>query len=604
MAGGRADRHDRMPLVGYPARMRFLLHPGNAVACKINTHRALWNGTICKEAEIWNCSAPLDFRQDFCARGDARCFHVHTFDESGPNMVIEENGAGWLLESAPDALDDQVLVFWGGRASTPLGMPERERRDVVFGAYRVQSVERENLGHRTQWRVRPHADAWVCLAGMNAPRPRYEDLGGPYLKQMDADELHALFGDERMLRNLEGGDQLRFKNFARHLGAWLETAREKAEALHERLGTQPITGRSFHAPPVLTVTPTMTHRPLSKLGDLVKPRAQDPVSVTPEPATKPATAQAEVLSPEVALRIRDTHGEDLLLDLRIALATRDLVVLRGEPGVGKSYLALRLLDDPERERTLVVPVSATWRGREDLLGYVNPLDGRFVKTPFTRFLEFAANAWREGDRAPRLVIFEEFNLSQPEHWFADVLAVSQYEREADRIVQLAGTGSAQDAHVFLSPALRFIGTVNSDHTTRSLSPRVLDRAAVIHLALTPKQALARIDLALEAPLVNAISGLDFRLRRRGASFSIRTARSLQSCLNAKLVAEPAEALDLVLSQQVLSKVRLAAHDPADSRLLEELEQWCEEQQAGLRRCVTVISEWRELLDAGLDVVQA
>lgn len=581
--------------------MRFLLQPGNVVACKINTHRALWDGTICKEAEVWNCSAPSDFRQDFCARGDDRCFHVHTFDESGPNMVIEENGAGWLLESAPDALDDQVLIFWGARASTPLGIPDRDRRDVVFGAYRVQSVERENMGHRTQWRVRPHDSEWVCLAGMNTPRPRYEDLGGPYLKQMDADELRAMFADERMLRNLEGADQPRFKNFARQLDGWLETARKKTEALHERLGTQPFSGRSFAPPPVVV---PMTNRPLSKLGDLVKTRVDQPTPVTVKRAAKPATSLTEVLSPTVAQRIQATHGADLLLDLRIALATRDLVVLRGEPGVGKSYLALRLLDDPERERTMVVPVSATWRGREDLLGYVNPLDGRFVKTPFTRFLEFAAAAWHEGDRAPRLVIFEEFNLSQPEYWFADVLAVSQYEREADRIVQLAGTGSAADASVFLSPALRFIGTVNSDHTTRSLSPRVLDRAAVIHLELNPKQALARIGLDLEAPLVNAISGLDFRLRRRGASFSIRTARSLQACMDAKLVAEPTEALDLVLSQQVLSKVRLAAHDPGDLRLLEELEQWCDEQQAGLRRCVAVISTWREQLDAGLDVEQA
>jgi len=581
--------------------MRFLLQPGNVIACRINTHRAQWAGTICKEAEVWNCSAPSDFRQDFCARGDDRCFHVHTFDESGPNMVIEENGAGWLLESAPDALDDQVLIFWGARASTPLGIPDRERRDVVFGAYRVRSVERENMGHRTQWRVRPHDADWVCLAGMNTPRPRYEDLGGPYLKQMDADGLRSMFSDERMLRNLEGADQLRFKNFARQFDGWLETARKKAEALHERLGTQPVSGRGF-APTSVAVP--MTNRPLSKLGDLVKTRAGEPAPVRVERAPKPVTSLTEVLSPTVARRIQETHGDDLLLDLRIALATRDLVVLRGEPGVGKSYLALRLLDDPERERTLVVPVSATWRGREDLLGYVNPLDGRFVKTPFTRFLQLAATAWREGDRAPRLVIFEEFNLSQPEHWFADVLAVSQYEREADRIVQLAGTGSAADASVFLSPALRFIGTVNSDHTTRSLSPRVLDRAAVIHLELNPKQALARIGLQLVPPLVSAISGLDFRLRLRGASFSIRTARSLQACLDAKLVAEPTEALDLVLSQQVLSKVRLAAHDPADLHLLEELEQWCDEQQAGLRRCVTVISNWRELLDAGLDVVQA
>ncbi|MCB9903810.1 MAG: AAA family ATPase [Planctomycetes bacterium] len=589
--------------------MRFLLHPGNAIACKINTHKSQWDGSICKDPESWNCSAPDHFRESYCARGDDRCFHVHTFDAAGPNMVIEENGAGWLLETAPDALNDQLLVFWGGRGTPPFGIPDRDRRDVLFGVYRVKTVEREDMGHRTQWRVVPHDDAWVCLAAMNLARPRYEELGGMYLKQMDGDELRALFADERMLRLLDGGDQVRFRNFARHVGEWLEVAAQRTAALHERLGTKPYTGRGMEPEPV-RVPPPLSSKPFRGLGELVKPvesRPNAPVATAtaaPPRTAPPAKASVEVLTPEVAARIEATHGEDLLLDLRIALATRDLVVLRGEPGVGKSHLALRLLDDPERERTLVVPVSATWRGREDLLGYVNPMDGRFVKTPFTRFLEFAANAWREGDRAPRLVIFEEFNLSQPEHWFADVLAVSQYDDEADRIVQLAGTGAKDDANVFLSPALRFIATVNNDHTTRALSPRVLDRAAVVHLELTPKQALARIGLDLEAPLVNAISGLDFRLRSRGASFSIRTARSLQACLQLGLVARAGAALDLVLAQQVLSKVRLAAHDPADLRVLEDLEQWCEEQQAGLQRCVAVISSWREALDAGLDVAQA
>jgi dynein-related subfamily AAA family protein len=589
--------------------MRFLLQPGNAIACKINTHRSQWNGTICKDPESWNCSAPDYFRESYCAREDDRCFHVHTFDPAGPNMVIEENGAGWLLDQAPDALDDQLLVFWGGRGTQPFGIPDRDRRDVLFGVYRVRTVEREDMGHRTQWRVVPHEDAWVCLSAMNLPRPRYEELVGMYLKQMDGDELRGLFADERMLRLLDGGDQLRFRGFARGLDEWLGIAAKKAEALHERLGTKPYSGRSA-VPEPAAIHPPMSHKPFRGLSDLVKAKEAEPVAAptavatTPAKPAAPAKSDAEVLTPAVAARIEATYGEDLLLDLRIALATRDLVVLRGEPGVGKSHLALRLLDDPERERTLVVPVSATWRGREDLLGYINPMDGRFVKTPFTRFLEFAATAWREGDRTPRMLIFEEFNLSQPEHWFADVLSVSQYEDEADRIVQLAGTGAKEDANVFLSPALRFIATVNNDHTTRALSPRVLDRAAVVHLELTPKQALARIGLDLEAPLVNAISGLDFRLRARGASFSIRTARSLQTCLAVGLVERAGDALDLVLAQQVLSKVRLAAHDPSDLRVLEDLEQWCEEQQAGLQRCVAVVASWREALDAGLDVSQA
>lgn len=519
-------------------------------------------------------------------------------------MVLDENGAGWLLEEVPDALNDQILLFYGHRASPPSGIPEHGRRFIVFGAYRVQSVEMEDFGHRTQWRVRPHSGATICLAGMNKKMPRFEDIGQQYLKQIDGKDFCSIFEDQREIRNLEKRHQLRFKDFASHLEDWLETARQKTMALHERLGTQSVPGKGvFRATsPAPRISEQVPNRPFSGLADLVQPLKKEPDSSQAEATAEESST--EVLSAAAAGLVLETHGEDLLLDLRIALATRDLVVLRGEPGVGKSRLALHLLDDPSRDRTLVVPVSATWRGREDLLGYVNPLDGRFVKTPFTRFLDRAASAWREGDRSPRHVVFEEFNLSQPEHWFADVLAVSQYDSEVDRMVQLSGAGGDGEAGVLLSPALRYICTVNSDHTTRPLSPRVLDRAAVIHLGLSPKQALARIGLELDAPLVAAISDLDFQLRRRGASFSMRTARSLQACLNAGLVERPADGLDRVLSQQVLSKVRLAAHDTEDLRLLEELERWSEEQQAGLRRCCGVISEWREIVDAGYDVVQA
>ncbi|MEX1023955.1 MAG: hypothetical protein WD226_02660 [Planctomycetota bacterium] len=73
--------------------MRFLLQPGNLVICRVNTHRSLWDGTVCRDAEHWNCTAPAHFRADYCANGDDRCFHVHTFTEADPNMVIEENGA-------------------------------------------------------------------------------------------------------------------------------------------------------------------------------------------------------------------------------------------------------------------------------------------------------------------------------------------------------------------------------------------------------------------------------------------------------------------------------------------------------------------------------
>ncbi|MEZ6017315.1 MAG: hypothetical protein R3F49_19535 [Planctomycetota bacterium] len=317
-----------------------------------------------------------------------------------------------------------------------------------------------------------------------------------------------------------------------------------------------------------------------------------------------ATALAPLIEPGTRAWIAETYGADRALELEVATRTKDLVVLRGDPGVGKSHLALRLLVDPTRERTLVVPVSATWRGREDLLGYVNPIHGRFERTPFTEFLFDAAAAWERGDRRTRLVIFEEFNLSQPEHWLADVLAVSQYDAEADRRIVLAGASKDEAREVLLSPAVRFVATINSDHTTRPLSPRVLDRAAVVTLELTAKEALKRVALPLQEWSVHAIANLDFLLRPKGSPFSIRTARALQRALSIDASFDEGVVLDLVLLQQVLSKLRLMAHDAADAALLHALNAWAGDLDGRLPRCAAWIDGCKDALDAGRDVVQA
>src|SRR5690606_1696570 len=248
----------------------------------------------------------------------------------------------------------------------------------------------------------------------------------------------------------------------------------------------------------------------------------------PAPAPPPPVQRPELVEPACRERIREEYGRDVLTSLQLGSLAKPLLVIRGNPGVGKSHLALRLLDDPQRQRTLVVPVSATWRGPEDLLGYVNPVDHRFEATPFTRFLVNAEAAWRKGDRRARIVVFEEFNLSQPEHWFADLLALTQFQEESDRVwhapAKLRDMPNKQE--VFLSPALFFVGTVNTDHTTRPLSPRVLDRAAVIHVELDPRKALARACLELEEAQLAAILDLDDALRGRGVSFSMRSAMAL------------------------------------------------------------------------------
>jgi hypothetical protein len=616
-----------------PSPMPLQLTPGNSLTCKINSHRQSWNGTICSDPENWNCGAASHFRTDYCASGDDRCFHVRAFDPVAPSIMLDGNGADWILGENPSALDDQLLFFWGQRTSGDRGIPDsyQDQRPILFGAYRVANVELIERPHRNQWKVQPYADGWADFSKLHIKRPRYEYAGGQYINQLDARDVdHALRSEALRKGWADDATVARFDAFRSGYPRWIALAAERAKTFVVPAPPPTPPTPTHRAAPLdvgsaTTLPPTIGgHRPFRGLesvrtvtttADAAPTGRADTATNAPDVRT---TSSADDGGTGAAVRSRpvpttslesgarqwiaSVHGERTCTDLEVALATRDLIIVQGEPGVGKSHLALRLLDDAERTRTLVVPVAATWRGREDLLGYVNPIDGSFVSTPFTRFLERAAEAWKSGDRATRLVVFEEFNLSQPEHWLADVLALSQYDDETDRSIHLCQTSDGSAREVFLSPALRFVGTVNNDHTTRSLSPRVLDRAAVVSLSITAKQAMQRVGLdGLDSDLAKAIADLDFLLSPRGAAFSIRTARALKQCLAIGEHLTPQQAVDIVLSQQVLSKVELFAHDPVDLALAEQLDEWRSDLGGALERCSETIGHWRERLASGRNV---
>ncbi|NOT32265.1 MAG: hypothetical protein HOP15_17605 [Planctomycetes bacterium] len=602
--------------------MPYELQPGYAFGCNINAHRSNWSGVICKAAASWNCGARQEFREDYCESGDPRCYHIHAFDEAGPSIVIDDNGGSWLFGSEPEAFDDQLLLLWGSHAVEPRGVREPPTA-VLFGAYRVRQVEARTRSSYTEWVVRPHASGWTRFTKLRIPVPRWEGLQGPYLKQVDRSAVERVFeralelAEESMAPADEAPELERLQSFVRELPGWLDHAAKKTQKLRAR---RPGLLVASAAP----ASPSMTNRPLKGIGNMIrtleKPAdarlsalpARSALAPVPEVQVVPVALQNPV-EETVHARIAARHGEAVLTAVLVGLMTKPLLILRGSPGVGKSDLAGSLIDDPNRERMLTVVVDPTWRGREDLLGHVNPIDTQFEPTAATNFLRRAAQAWEKGDRRAHILIFEEFNLSQPEHWLSEILVRSQYAENArfERTIELGGTGvrgwSGHDApRLFLSPALRMVATINSDHTVRALSPRVLDRAAVIELSIQPHEALRRVGLELEKQELDAIADLDFKLRQRGAVFSYRTAESLKACLGrlAEVHLDRTRALDLVLVQEVLSKVRLLAADPADVRLCDELVEWTESDGKGLLACQRVIAGWREALQSSQDVQQA
>lgn len=162
---------------------------------------------------------------------------------------------------------------------------------------------------------------------------------------------------------------------------------------------------------------------------------------------------------------------------------RHFAILAGLSGSGKTQLALRYAQalsshhpvpasDEDKKTWFVQPVLPGWYDPSALLGYINPLRPEsYTRTPLLNFLLEATNS----PEIPFVVILDEMNLSHPEHYFAPFLSAM----ESGTQLMLHSEGDMFDgvpARLRYPSNVAFIGTLNMDETTLSLSDKVLDRA--------------------------------------------------------------------------------------------------------------------------------
>ena len=107
-----------------------------------------------------------------------------------------------------------------------------------------------------------------------------------------------------------------------------------------------------------------------------------------------------------------------LLDFITLLRTNDLIILAGDSGSGKTSL-VKSVADAIGGKCKVVPVKPNWTSSEDLLGYYNPIEGRYHPTQFLLALLEAA---REPE-VPHFICLDEMNLARVEYYFADFLSL-------------------------------------------------------------------------------------------------------------------------------------------------------------------------------------
>ena len=154
-------------------------------------------------------------------------------------------------------------------------------------------------------------------------------------------------------------------------------------------------------------------------------------------------------------------------------------------GTGKTQLALLYAEALQMKlgkNLLFVPVKPSYTEPSDLFGYFNPQTRTYMESE-VGLVSFLDRASRHPDEM-HMVVFDEMNLGQVEHYFSDFISILELE-PSKRLLRLHHEKpnfqvSQKDAIPILNNVL-FVGTANFDETTRDFSNRMLDRSNVILL---------------------------------------------------------------------------------------------------------------------------
>ena len=217
---------------------------------------------------------------------------------------------------------------------------------------------------------------------------------------------------------------------------------------------------------------------------------------------------------KVSRKIKDYGLEfnpRILKAFHTALKTAEwspLAVLAGVSGTGKSELP-QLYAKFGGINCLNVPVQPNWDSQEAMLGYYNTVSSKFEAQPLLQYLvqTQTANCGKTEKHEEykcslknqmNIVLLDEMNLAHIEQYFAEFLSKLEERRgkkeEDSQFPALAVKLGGTDAYPLpMGRNVLWVGTMNQDETTKSLSDKVLDRGIVINFP-RPDEFKRRLNL--------------------------------------------------------------------------------------------------------------
>ncbi|MGI6255525.1 MAG: hypothetical protein ACOYJZ_07800 [Acutalibacter sp.] len=193
--------------------------------------------------------------------------------------------------------------------------------------------------------------------------------------------------------------------------------------------------------------------------------------------------------------LRPSYSPNDIVNIAICLTQGFLTVFSGEPGCGKTSICnifgevlglnklAQLVDwgreSPHRvKRYIPVSVERGWTTKRDFIGYYNPLSKSFDKSNrqvYDALRQLDAEKRRGLAKLPCLILLDEANLSPMEFYWSDFMNICDDQGEQSYV------NLGEDYLFGIPETLHFMATINNDHTTETLSPRLVDRAWIITL---------------------------------------------------------------------------------------------------------------------------
>lgn len=192
------------------------------------------------------------------------------------------------------------------------------------------------------------------------------------------------------------------------------------------------------------------------------------------------------------VKVRREYSRNDIINIYISIAQNFITIFSGEPGTGKTSMCnivaetLGLLQyGEELNRFVSVSVERGWSSKRDLIGYYNPLTRKYDKSNGKIYDALRVlDVERDKSEYPFIIMLDEANLSPIEYYWADFMRLTDRASSNDDYINI-GT----ERELYIPETLKFVATINTDQTTETLSPRLIDRACIIKL---PKVGVKKI----------------------------------------------------------------------------------------------------------------